>query len=171
MHYMQVVGRLRDGMSLEQAQADMSRIAVDVERLSPETSKNWGASVEPLRQAIVGDDLRATSLMLGGVVLFVLLMACANVANLLITRGAGRAHELAVRAALGGSRWRLVRQLLTESAILATGGGGLGLGATWLLLRGGPGGAPPRPPPAAGTPPVAPGGPASPARSPETPPD
>ena len=135
MHYLQVVGRLKDGVSLERAQADMTGLAARVAQIAPETNKGWGVSVEPLRQAIVSEDLRATSLMLGGVVLFVLLMACANVANLLVTRGAGRSHELAVRAALGGSRSRLLRQLLTESAALAAIGGAIGLAGTSVALR------------------------------------
>jgi len=135
MHYMQVVGRLKDDSSLESARSDMSQVGDRIARIAPDTNKGWGVTVEPLRQAIVSDDLRTTSLMLGGVVLFVLLMACANVANLLVTRGAGRSHELAVRAALGGSRLRLLRQLLTESAVLAAAGGAAGLAATSLALR------------------------------------
>ena len=135
MHYLQVVGRLRDDASLLTARSDMRGIAERIGRAAPETNKDWGITVEPLRDAIVSDDLKTTSMVLGGVVGFVLLMACANVASLLVARGVGRSRELAVRAALGGSRARLVRQLLTETAVVTLGGGTIGLAFAWSAVR------------------------------------
>ena len=90
-HYMQVVGRLKPGATLEQARADMAGVADRIAVVAPDTNKGWGVTIEPLRDAIVGQELRTTSLVLAGVVTFVLLMACANVANLLLARGLGRA--------------------------------------------------------------------------------
>src|SRR5206468_5660171 len=115
------------GATIEQARADMGSISERIAVTSPETNKGWGIAVEPLRGAIVGPELWATSLVLAGVVGFVLLMACANVANLLLARGLGRSREIAVRAALGGSRSRIIQQLLIESVLLAAIGGAGGL--------------------------------------------
>ena len=137
-HYMQVVGRLKPGATLEQARADMAGVADRIAVVSPETNKGWGVTIEPLRDAIVGPELRTTSLVLAGVVAFVLLMACANVANLLLARGLGRSREIAVRAALGGSRWRIIQQLLTESLLLAAIGGACGLALAWAAVRAAP---------------------------------
>jgi putative ABC transport system permease protein len=101
-HYLQVIGRMKPGVTLEQARADMTGIGERIAVIAPDTNKGWGVIVEPLRGAIVGPELRATSLVLAGVVSFVLLMACANVANLLLARGLDRSR-IAVRAALGGA--------------------------------------------------------------------
>src|SRR6478609_140786 len=122
-HYMQVIGKLKPGITIDQARADMSGVADRIAVISPESNKGWGVTIEPLRGAIIGPELRTTSLILAGVVGFVLLMACANVANLLLARGLGRSREIAVRAALGGTRARIIRQLLTESLLLAAVGG------------------------------------------------
>jgi len=137
-HYLQVIGRLKPAVTLDQARTDMDGVADQIARIAPDTNKDWGVTIEPLRDAIVGADLRATSLVLAGVVGFVLLMACANVANLLLARGLGRSREIAVRAALGGSRWRIIRQLLTESLLLAVIGGGSGLALAWGAVRAAP---------------------------------
>ena len=135
MHYLQVLGRLKPGVTFEQARAGMAPIAENIARIAPDINKGWGITVEPLPQALVGRDLRITSLMLAAVAGFVLLMACANIANLLLSRAAGRQRELAVRTALGANRARLVRQLLTESALMAIGGGALGvLLADWCFV-------------------------------------
>jgi putative ABC transport system permease protein len=120
---------------MEQAQVAMDAIAVGIARMAPETNKNWGIAIQPLHRAVVGNELRSTSLVLGGVVAFILLMACANVANLMLARGAARAREMAVRASLGASRGQLARQLLTESLLLAGLGGALGIALGWTLIR------------------------------------
>ena len=133
--YMQVVARLKADVTIEQARADMGLVAQNISFLSPETNKDWSVTIEPLHEAIVGDELRLTSVVLAGVVTFVLLIACANVANLLLVRGAGRTREFAVRAALGGSRNRILRQLMTESVLLAMMGGAAGLALSWAMLQ------------------------------------
>jgi putative ABC transport system permease protein len=137
-HYLQVIGRLKPAVTLDQARTDMGGVADQIARIAPDTNRDWGVTIEPLRDAIVGADLRTTSLVLAGVVGFVLLMACANVANLLLARGLGRSREIAVRAALGGSRWRIICQLLTESLLLAMIGGGSGLALAWGAVRAAP---------------------------------
>src|SRR5207247_11471321 len=127
-HYLQVIGRMKPGVTIEQARADMASIGREIGRLWPDTNKDWGIQIDPLREDIVRADLRTTSLVLAGVVAFVLLMACANVASLLLARGLGRAREIAVRAALGGSRGRIVAQLFAENLLLAGIGGAAGVG-------------------------------------------
>ncbi len=149
MHFLDVIGRLRPDVTIEQAAADLGVVAENIARIAPDTNKGWGVTLDPLQRAIVSDELRRTSLVLAAGVLFVLLMAGANVANLLLARGLGRARELAVRAALGGSRGRIVRQLLTESLLLAAMGSGVGVGVSWVILRATPALAPPRTIPAA----------------------
>jgi predicted permease len=138
MHYLRVVGRLRPGVSVEQADADMTGIAAQIATIAPATNKDWGVRIETLRESMVGRDLRLTSIALAGVVISVLLMACANVANLLLARGIARAREVAVRAALGASGWRILRQLLIESLLLAIAAGALGLLLAWIIVRGAP---------------------------------
>src|SRR5262245_47992385 len=132
---LQVIARLKSGVTIGQARADMAVVSANIERAAPATNRGWGTTIEPLQQAIVGDDLRTTSLLLGAVVLFVLLLACANIANLILARGLARTREIAVRAALGGSRGRIARQLLTESVCLGVLGGGAGLALSWVILR------------------------------------
>ena len=130
-HYLTVVGRLLPDVSVEAAEADMIAIAARLEEQYPETNLAWSARVQPLHESIVGD-VRPAFLILLGAVGLVLLIACANVANLFLARAVGRERELAIRIALGGSRFRVFRGLMTESVVLGIVGGLMGLlVATW----------------------------------------
>ncbi len=130
IHFMTLVGRLVPGATVAQARAEMNAIAEDLEQAYPGSNQGTRATVLPIREAIVGD-VRTTVLVLLGAVALVLLVACANIANLLLARASGRTRELGIRAALGAGRARIARQLLTESLVLATVGaaGGVALAA------------------------------------------
>jgi putative ABC transport system permease protein len=126
VHYFQAVGRLRPGVTLANARADLAAIAAEQTRRFPESNGGRGVAMESLHDRIVGD-VRGALLLLLGAVGVVLLIACANVASLVLARGSGRQREMAVRAALGAGRGRLIRQLVTESLILGLAGGLAGL--------------------------------------------
>jgi putative ABC transport system permease protein len=137
-HFLRPIGRLKAGVSLPQAQADTDLIAAQIEHQFPESNTGWNLRLVSLREQLVGST-RTTVLILFGAVAFVLLIACANVANLLLVRAAARQREVALRTALGASRLRIMRQMITESLLLAICGGALGaLLAAWgvnLLVK------------------------------------
>jgi putative ABC transport system permease protein len=131
----QAVGRLGRGVALAAAQSDLQAVADGLAREFPQTNAGRSVRLEPLHDTMIGSDLKLTSMLFLGVVGFVLLICCANVANLLLARATARTRELAVRAALGAGRQRIVRQLVTESVVLSIIGGVAGIGVGWAILR------------------------------------
>ena len=128
-HYLHVTGRLKPGVGLAQVSADLDRFATQLAREYPDNygpGSGWGMFVIPLKDQIVSN-VRPALLVLLGAVAFVLLIACVNVANLLLAQASAREKELSIRSAMGAGRARIIRQFLTESLVLATAGGALGL--------------------------------------------
>jgi predicted permease len=134
LRWLAVLARLKAGVSLQQAQAEMNVFGQQLAQAHPQTNRDWTAEAMPLRESWFGDEKKAFFLVMGAVG-FVLLIACANVANLLLARAGARTTEMAIRASLGGSRVRLVRQLLTESVILALIGSIMGLSLSVAGVR------------------------------------
>jgi predicted permease len=133
--WMSAVGRLAEGGSLDAARADLVGVAGRIEQASPETNRGWTVTMARLQDELVGDTRTALLVLLGATGL-ILLIACANVANLLLSRSESRGREIAVRVAFGAGRGRLVRQLVTESLILAVAGAAAGLALAWYGMRG-----------------------------------
>jgi putative ABC transport system permease protein len=134
-HWLLVLARLKPGVTLAQANADMDSVTRHIAEVYPKSNQGWSASVEPLQNDFLSRDTQRALWMLLGAVGFVLLIACANVANLLLARGTVRQREIAVRTSLGATRGQLFRQFLTESLALAAIGGALGVGLAWGLLQ------------------------------------
>ena len=134
-HWLNPVGRLKPGVTLEQAQEEMRAVRASIDDLIPEWKRDWGVVVEPYDLRLVGDRLRQSIYLALGAVVTVLLIACANITNLLLARGAARQKEIAMRAALGASRGRIAAQLLSESLVLGIAGGVAGVAAAFVLLQ------------------------------------
>ncbi len=132
-HHLRALGRIKAGVSVDQARADLKTVAARLEKQYPDSNSKSSAVAVPIKEQFVGTTRRQLLVMFGAVTL-VLLIACVNVANLLLTRSAGRQRELAVRAALGADRLRLVRQLLTESVLLSVCGAIPGIGVAYVCV-------------------------------------
>ncbi len=134
-HYLTIVGRLPKGVPIARAQAELSAVAGVLARQYPKENEGWGVQVMPLAESLVGGVRTALSVLLGAVLL-VFLIACANIANLLLVRAGARAREVAIRTALGAGRGRLIRQFLSECLVLGLAGGALGVGLAFAGMRG-----------------------------------
>ncbi|MGI8746447.1 MAG: ABC transporter permease [Bryobacteraceae bacterium] len=128
------MARLKPGLSLSEAQARADAFSATMARMHPETNQNWHVKLVPIAEDSAGE-LRPAMMVLLAAVACVLLITCANVTNLLLVQASARARELAIRSSLGAGRFRLIRQLLTESLVLATTGGALGFGLAWAIVH------------------------------------
>jgi putative ABC transport system permease protein len=135
-HWLLVMGRLKPGITIQQAQADMDAVTAHIAQANPRSNKGWGALVHPLQNDFMGDNVKLTLWLLLGAVGCVLLIACVNVANLLLARGTGRQREIAIRSALGAARRVIFTQFVTESLALAFLGGVVGVGVGYAMLHG-----------------------------------
>jgi predicted permease len=135
-HWFIAYARLKEGATIEQARAQMNIIGDRIAQLYPDSNKGWGVAVDRLADRIVGDQLRQSLYILLGAVGAVLLIGCANLANLTLARGTSREREVAIRASLGAGRWRLVRQFLTENILLSLTGCVMGLGLGFAMVAG-----------------------------------
>jgi predicted permease len=134
-HWLLVMGRMKPGVSLSQAQADMEVVTNRLAQDNPQTNKGWGISVEQLHNDFFPKEAKQTLWLLMGGVGFILLIACGNVANLVLAKGTTRLKEVAVRTSLGATRWHVFSQFLTESLVLAVLGGVLGVGLGFVVIR------------------------------------
>jgi putative ABC transport system permease protein len=135
-HWLLVIGRLKPGVTVKQAQADMDSVTLAIAKAYPKSNQGWGSYVEPLKNDFMPKERILTLWLLLGAVGFILLIACANVANLLLAKGLSRQKEVAIRSALGATRKTVFAQLLTESLVLAIAGGLLGIGVGYAMLHG-----------------------------------
>ena len=134
-HWLLVMARMKPGVSLSQAQADMEVVTSRIAQDNPQSNKGWGASVEELHNDFFPKEAKQTLWLLMGGVGFILLIACGNVANLVLAKGTTRLKEVAVRTSLGASRWQVFSQFLTESLVLAVLGGALGIALGAAIIR------------------------------------
>ena len=135
-HWFGALAKLKRGVTLQQATAQMDAIGARIAQEYPDSNKGWGVTIDPFAETVVGTQLRQSLYVLLAAVGMVLLIGCANLANLSLARGTSREREVAIRASLGAGRWRLVRQFLTENVLLSIGGGVLGLGLGFALKKG-----------------------------------
>src|ERR1039457_3202877 len=135
-HWILSFARLKPGVTLEKAQAAMNAIGARIAETYPDSNKGWGVTVDRFEDQIVGRQLRRSLFVLLAAVGAILLIGCANLANLTLARGSSREREIAVRASLGAGSWRLIRQLLTENLLIAVAGGALGLAPGYAMIRG-----------------------------------
>jgi putative ABC transport system permease protein len=131
----QVFARLKRGVSLDQARADIAGLAAGLAKTYPAERGDWGAGARPIREWLLPDQVKLMMLTMMGAVTLVLLIACANVANLLLARASVRHREISIRAALGAGRWRIVRQLLTEAVLIGAISAPIGMGLAWAGIR------------------------------------